>query len=112
MSLLLKKTPISKHSDANLIVLYIDLQDAQQACLLRCLAYTIAQRYLVLHGILPPILCEIKVHRSQVTHLLMQVSILEAAVLLLRRMPHYKPPRDTDPSLQTFDDLQVFMDHR
>ncbi|CAL5224153.1 g6790 [Coccomyxa viridis] len=40
------------------------------------------------------------------------VSILEAAVLLLRRMPHYKPPRDTDPSLQTFDDLQVFMDHR
>ena len=48
----------------------------------------------------------------QTIRLLMQVSILEAAVLLLRRMPHYKPPQDGDPSLQTFDDMQVFMDHR
>ncbi|CAK0785353.1 hypothetical protein CVIRNUC_008560 [Coccomyxa viridis] len=40
------------------------------------------------------------------------VSILESAVLLLRRMPHFRPPVDVDPSLQTFDDLQAFMDQR
>ena len=33
-------------------------------------------------------------------------------MLLLRRMPHFKPPRDSDPSLQAFDDLQVFLDQR
>ena len=41
-----------------------------------------------------------------------QVSILESAVLLLRRMPHFRPPADVDPSLQTFDDLQAFTDQR
>ena len=41
-----------------------------------------------------------------------QVSILESAVLLLRRMPHFRPPADMDSSLQTFDDLQAFMDQR
>ena len=44
--------------------------------------------------------------------MLLQVSILEAVVLLLRRMPHFKPAAGTDPSLQAFDDLQVFMDQR
>lgn len=33
-------------------------------------------------------------------------------MLLLRRMPHLRPPRDSDPSLQAFDDLQVFLDQR
>ena len=33
-------------------------------------------------------------------------------MLLLRRMPHFKPPRDSDPSLQAFDDLQAFLDQR
>lgn len=37
---------------------------------------------------------------------------MESAVLLLRRMPHFRPPVDVDPSLQTFDDLQAFMDQR
>ena len=80
--------------------------------MLRCAIYTLAQRLLVLLGVLTPMLEEIRGHWRPVILLLMQVSILEAAVLLLRRMPHYKPPRDIDPSVQRFDDLQVFMDHR
>ena len=41
-----------------------------------------------------------------------QISILEPAILLLRRMPRLRPAAPVDASVQAFDDLPVFLEHR
>lgn len=44
--------------------------------------------------------------------MLAQVSILEPAILLLRRMPRFRRSADGSGAANTFDDLPVYLDHR